>query len=70
VIKRNKERPYYVPNREELINKADDFYFKMTPQLKVLRDYIIGICAGMKKSSPEVFINQKEGRIKRKKGLK
>jgi hypothetical protein len=44
-LEKIKGKPYYVPNREELLNKADDFYFEMTPQLKVLKDYIIGnIC--------------------------
>jgi len=44
-VEKIKDKPYYVPNRKELLNKADDFYFEMTPQLKVLKDYIIGnIC--------------------------
>jgi len=41
-IEKIENKPYYVPNREELLKKSDDFYFKITPQLKVLRDYIIG----------------------------
>jgi len=41
-IEKIEDKPYYIPNREELLNKADDFYFEMTPQLKVLKDYIIG----------------------------
>jgi len=44
-IEKIEDKPYYIPGKEELLKKADDFYFEMTPQLKVLRDYIIGnIC--------------------------
>jgi hypothetical protein len=41
-IEKIEDKPYYLPDKEELLKRADDFYFEMTPQLKVLRDYIIG----------------------------
>ncbi len=36
-----KDKPYYVPKKEELLKKAEDLYFELTPQLNTLKDYIL-----------------------------
>jgi len=36
-----RDKPYYIPKKEELLKKAEDFYFEMTPQLTALRGYIL-----------------------------
>ncbi|MNJ40716.1 hypothetical protein D3C77_356160 [compost metagenome] len=36
-----KDKPQYVPERNELLKYADEFYFEMTPQLMKLRAYIL-----------------------------
>lgn len=41
LLQRIEGKPYYVPDRAELLNYADDGYFKMTPQLTALRSYIM-----------------------------
>ncbi|MHB1276245.1 MAG: hypothetical protein ACYC0D_10180 [Candidatus Humimicrobiaceae bacterium] len=44
-VEKIKDRPYYIPGKEELLKRADDLYFEMTPQLTALRDYILNnIC--------------------------
>ena len=40
-VEKIKDKPYYVPKKEELLKKAEDLYFELTPQLNTLRDYII-----------------------------
>ncbi|MNI01079.1 hypothetical protein D3C73_539060 [compost metagenome] len=34
-------KPYYVPNKSELLKYADDAYFEITPQLEELKKYIL-----------------------------
>lgn len=36
-----KDKPYYVPEREELLRYADETYFEMTSQLSALQDYVL-----------------------------
>ncbi|ECH9276577.1 nucleic acid-binding protein [Salmonella enterica subsp. enterica] len=33
-------KPYYVPDRQELLNYADHDYFEITPQLAALREFV------------------------------
>lgn len=33
-------KPYYVPEKDELLNHKDEAYYEMTPQLSALRDFI------------------------------
>lgn len=40
-LEKIRDKPYYVPKKEELLKKAEDLYFELTPQLNALRDYII-----------------------------
>lgn len=40
-VEKIKDKPYYIPTKEELLKKAEDLYFEITPQLTALRDYII-----------------------------
>ncbi|WP_410771558.1 SEC-C metal-binding domain-containing protein [Fontibacillus sp. BL9] len=34
-------KPYYVPEKDELLKYADDGYFEMTPQLEALASYVV-----------------------------
>ena len=44
-LEKIKDKPYYMPGKEELLKKADDFYFEMTPKLTALKDYVLSnIC--------------------------
>ena len=36
-----KDKPYYMPPKEELLRYADIDYFEMTPQLEALKGYIV-----------------------------
>ncbi|QHT58937.1 hypothetical protein GXP70_02400 [Paenibacillus lycopersici] len=36
-----KDKPYYIPPKEELLRYADIDYFEMTPQLEMLKHYIV-----------------------------
>ncbi|SEO30491.1 YecA family protein [Paenibacillus sp. OV219] len=36
-----KDRPYYIPPKEELLRYAENDYFEMTPQLEALKSYIM-----------------------------
>ena len=40
-VEKIKGKPYYMPGKEELLKKADDLYFEMTPQITALRDYVL-----------------------------
>jgi len=40
-LEKIKDKPYYIPEKEELLKKAEDLYFELTPQLYILRDYIV-----------------------------
>jgi len=40
-VEKIKDKPYYIPTKEELLKKAEDLYFELTPQLTALRDYIL-----------------------------
>ena len=42
-LEKIKDRPYYIPGKEELLKRAEDLYFEMTPQLTALRDYVLKI---------------------------
>lgn len=34
-------KPYYVPEKKELLEYADDFYYEKTPQIKALFDFFV-----------------------------
>lgn len=40
-VEKIKDKPYYIPKKEELLKKAEDLYFEITPQLTALKDYIL-----------------------------
>ncbi|WP_334075083.1 SEC-C metal-binding domain-containing protein [Paenibacillus sp. A14] len=42
LLERIQGKPYYVPDQAELLRYADDGYFEMTPQLKALKDFVVG----------------------------
>ena len=39
-LKLRKGKPYYIPEREELLKYEDPFYFEITPEYIELRDYL------------------------------
>lgn len=40
LLKHIKNKPHYIPAKNELLKYADDSYFEMTPQLKALSNYL------------------------------
>ncbi|MBU4293433.1 MAG: hypothetical protein KJ770_05230, partial [Actinobacteria bacterium] len=40
-VEKIKDKPYYMPGKEELLKRADDYYFEMTLKLTALRDYVL-----------------------------
>lgn len=41
LLERTEGKPYYVPERDELLKYASDDYYEITPQLKALKAYVL-----------------------------
>lgn len=41
LLKQAEGKPYFVPEKKELLKYADDGYFEMTPQLTTLKSYVL-----------------------------
>ena len=40
-VEKIKDKPYYIPGKEELLKRSDDYHFEMTLKLTALKDYIL-----------------------------